>query len=51
MLLLWDSKSGRLSHAAAKGFPAGYLSKINSTQLAEVAGPFLMSANSSFNYR
>ena len=45
MLLLWDSKSGRLSHAAAKGFPAGYLSKINSTQLAEAAGPFLMNAN------
>jgi len=46
MLLLWDSKSGRLSHAAAKGFPAGYLSKLNSAQLAEVAGPFLMNANS-----
>ena len=46
MLLLWDSKSGRLSHAAAKGFPAGYVSKLNSGQLAEVAGPFLMNANS-----
>ncbi len=45
MLLLWDSKSGCLSHAAAKGFPAGYLSKIDSTQLAEVAGPYLMAAN------
>ncbi len=44
MLLLWDSKSGRLSHATAKGFPAGYLSKIDSTQLAEVAGPYLMAA-------
>ena len=45
MLLLWDSKSGRLSHAAAKGFPAEYLSNIDSTQLAEVAGPYLMAAN------
>ena len=45
MLLLWDSKSGRLSHAAAKGFPAEYLSNIDSTQLAQVAGPYLMAAN------
>jgi two-component system, NtrC family, sensor kinase len=45
MLLLWDSKTGRLSHAAAKGFPPDYLSKINSTQLAQVAGPYLMTAN------
>ena len=45
MLLLWDSKSGSLSHAAAKGFPAEYLSNIDSTQLAEVAGPYLMAAN------
>jgi PAS domain S-box-containing protein len=45
MLLLWDSKSGRLSHAAAKGFPAGYLSKLSSAQLAEAAGPFLINAN------
>lgn len=46
MLLLWDSKSGRLSHTAAKGFPAGYLSKFNSTQISEVAGPYLMNATS-----
>jgi PAS domain S-box-containing protein len=45
MLLLWDPKSGRLSHAAARGFPTGYLTKIDSTQLAEVAGPYLMVAN------
>ena len=45
MLLLWDSKSGRLSHAAAKGFPSGYLSKLSSAQLAEAAGPFLINAN------
>jgi len=45
MLLLWDAKSGRLSHAAAQGFPKEYLAKIDSTHLAEVAGPYLLNAN------
>lgn len=45
MLLLWDAKSGRLSHAASRGFPADYLTRIDATQLFEVAGPYLMTAN------
>ncbi len=45
MMLLWDAKSGRLSHAASRGFPGEYLTKINSKQLAEAAGPYLMTAN------
>ncbi|MBM4288065.1 MAG: PAS domain S-box protein [Deltaproteobacteria bacterium] len=46
MLLLWDPRSGRLSHAASKGFPSEYLAKIDTAQLSEVAGPFLMNATS-----
>lgn len=44
MLLLWDAKSGRLSYAAAQGFPSDYLDRIDATHLAEVAGPYLMNA-------
>jgi len=45
MLLLWDAKSGRLVYAAAQGFPNDYLAKIDTTHLAEVAGPYLLNAN------
>ncbi len=45
MLLLWDAKTGRLSHAASHGFPREYLTRIDATLLSEVAGPYLMNAN------
>lgn len=47
MLLLWDPKSGRLSHAASQGFPKDYLTRIDASHLGEVAGPYLMTANKS----
>lgn len=46
MLLLWDPKTGHLSHAASAGFPEAYLSHINEAHLAEVVGPHLINATS-----
>lgn len=44
ILLLWDRATGRLSHAASRGFPPDYVKKINGHQIEKVIGSYLMNA-------